>query len=163
MPNITLYPVEDLLPKIERTVARLSAQLAALAPDGEVHHIGATAIAGALTKGDVDMLVRVSAERFQAVVSGLREHFPIRQAANWTAEFASFGNDVAYELPVGIQVVIRDSASDFLLFLRDYLTSDPDALQTYNQLKLAHSREGPEGYWRAKDQFWSRILAGRPR
>ena len=161
MAGITLKSAEDLLPEAERIVSCLSAQLQSLAPDADVHHIGATAIAGALTKGDVDILLRVSAPRFQATVKVLSEHFAVKQASNWTAEFASFGDDVGYQLPVGIQVMVKDSNSDFLLYLRDYFRSRPAALREYNQLKVAHANAGAEDYWGAKDEFLAKILVSR--
>jgi GrpB-like predicted nucleotidyltransferase (UPF0157 family) len=163
MAGITLKAVEDLLPEVNRVVSRLSDRLRSLVPDAEFHHIGATAIAGALTKGDVDVLLRVSAQRFQATVDVLSAHFAIKQPSNWTAEFASFGDDAGYQLPVGIQVKVKDSDSDFLLYLRDYFRSRPAALREYNQLKVAHANEGREGYWRAKDGFLAGILASRNR
>jgi GrpB-like predicted nucleotidyltransferase (UPF0157 family) len=161
MAPIVLKSADDLIPQVELVVTRLSAQLGALLPGYAVHHIGATAIAGALTKGDVDVLLQVPAAEFPTAVRVLRENFPVRQAQNWTSEFASFGNDAAYELPVGIQVVVVGSELDFLPFLRDYFRANPDALREYNQLKLEHALEGPDGYWKAKDRYLATVLAIR--
>lgn len=115
----------------------------------------------AVTKGDVDVLVRVSSARFPLAVEALRRQFVVKQLANWTAEFASFGDDTGHELPLGIQVVVKDSENDFLLFLRDYLIADCAALEGYNRLKMNHAREGAQGYWEAKDAFLQRILGSR--
>ncbi len=161
MARIPLATADELRPQVERMLARVLAQLGALVPEGECHHIGATALPGALTKGDVDVLLRVSPARFQPAVESLRPHFAIKQPHNWTAEFASFGDDTGYELPLGVQVVVKDSPSDFLLFLRDYLAAHGEALAEYNRVKSAHAPEGPEAYWRAKDAFLARILANR--
>jgi GrpB-like predicted nucleotidyltransferase (UPF0157 family) len=136
-------------------------QLAALLPDAELHHIGATAIPGSVTKGDVDVLVRVSSEEFPQAVDVLRQRFAVKQATNWTGNFASFGDDSQYALPLGIQLVVKNSDVDFLLFLREYFIFNADALEEYNRLKLAHSKDGAEGYWRAKDLFLSKILRSR--
>jgi GrpB-like predicted nucleotidyltransferase (UPF0157 family) len=149
---------EDLAPKVERVLERLAPAVRALAPDVPWHHIGATAIPGSLTKGDVDLVLRVPAERFPAIVELLRHRFAIKQPENWTSDFASFGDDNGYELPVGIQVVVMDTNQDFFLFLRDYFTLNPVALDRYNELKRSHVGGGPEAYWKAKDQFLSQIL-----
>jgi GrpB-like predicted nucleotidyltransferase (UPF0157 family) len=114
-----------------------------------------------VTKGDVDILARVSPACFATAVEALRQQFVVKQPANWTAAFASFGDDLGYALPVGIQVVIKDSSDDFLLFLHSYLLSNRDALEEYNRLKRIHAREGAESYWKAKDAFLSKILASR--
>jgi GrpB-like predicted nucleotidyltransferase (UPF0157 family) len=161
MTSIVLTSVDDLAPRIQRTLDLLSAKLNSLQPDAAWHHIGSTAIPGALTKGDVDVLLRVSPERFQDIVTALRRHFTIKQASNWTSEFASFGDDSAYALPVGIQVVVEGSHLDFFLLLRDYLISNPDALRQYNLLKIAHADRGEQDYREAKDGFLGKILAGR--
>jgi GrpB-like predicted nucleotidyltransferase (UPF0157 family) len=163
MTGIALKRAEDLAPQVERVLDGVSARLRALVPDAEFHHIGATAIPGSLTKGDVDVLLLVSPGRFQATVDALRRHFDIKQPANWTSEFASFGDDLGYELPLGVQVVVKDSSADFLLFLRDYFIANPDALGEYNLLKMAHAAEGPERYWSAKDSFLATILTSRAR
>ena len=161
MTGITLKSADALAAKVEPILDRVFARLRVLVPDAELHHVGATAISGSLTKGDVDVLVQVSPARFQATVDVLRQHFVVKQPMNWTSEFASFGDDTGYELPLGIQVFVRDSSGDFLLFLRDYFIANPYALADYNRLKMAHADEGPEGYWKAKDAFFAKLLASR--
>jgi GrpB-like predicted nucleotidyltransferase (UPF0157 family) len=149
---------EDWQPVLESVLDLLRSSLRALVPDAELHHIGATSVRGALTKGDVDVLLRLSRERFPAIVEQLKGHFQIKQPANWTPEFASFGDDDHYALPVGIQVVVIDATEDSFLFLRDYFLRNPDALEQYNRLKAAAAPSGPEAYWKAKDGFLSGIL-----
>lgn len=159
--SMLLKKSDELLPQVERVLARLFSRISALLPEAELHHIGATALPGALTKGDIDVLLRVPLRRFSTAVDVLRQHFQIKQAVNWTPEFASFGDDTGYELRVGIQVVIKDSSMDFLLFLHDHFLHNPQALDEYNRLKTAHSDADHEHYWKAKDEFLSRILAAR--
>jgi uncharacterized protein len=118
-------------------------------------------VPGALTKGDIDILLRTSPSDFALTVAALKRHFQIKQRANWTLEFASFGEDAAYDLPVGVQVVVKNSRMDFFLFLREYFIKNPASLDEYNRMKAAHSRDGEKGYWKAKDEFLSKILAGR--
>ena len=161
MAPVNLKTADELKPQVQRVLSQVAAQLEALIPGTELHHIGATAIPGALTKGDIDVLLRVSGTRFQTVVDRLKRHFTIKQPANWTPGFASFGDDTSFELPLGVQVVVKDAREDFLLFLRDYLISHPEALAEYNRLKMTHAAEGPEGYWKAKDRFLAKILASR--
>ncbi len=139
----------------------MGAELAVLLPGAEWHHIGATAVPGALTKGDVDILLRLPRADFPGAVEALRRHFATKQPDNWTPEFASFGADAGYGLPLGVQVVVRDSPGDFLLFLRDYLATHGEALAEYNRVKSAHAADGPAAYWNAKDTFLARILAHR--
>lgn len=154
---------EALAPQVRAILPRLAEQIAAVLPGVEVHHIGATAIPGALTKGDLDVVLRVDHEQFQAAVAALRTRFDVRQPENWDATFASFGTDTAFDLPVGVQLVIKDSEADFFLTTRDYLIAHPSALADYNQAKRDHANQGANAYWAAKDRVLRDILARRNR
>ena len=159
MSAVRLMLADDLLPTVERILSQLFGQLRVSVPEAELHHIGATAIPGALTKGDLDVLLRVSAQCFENAVAALSNSFAVKQPENWTQEFASFGDDASYELPVGIQLVVKNSGDDFFLFLLDHFNSNPEALGEYNHLKRLHAANGPENYWKAKDEFLSKVLA----
>lgn len=134
-------------------------RIAALLPDVEVHHIGATAIPGALTKGDLDVLLRVDGCEFQSAIEILGTSFPVKQRQNWDSNFASFGSDTDYALPLGVQLVVRDSEADFFLFVRDYLISHPEALAAYNRVKREHAGSGVDEYWSAKNRVLAPIIA----
>jgi GrpB-like predicted nucleotidyltransferase (UPF0157 family) len=149
------------MPQVERVLDRALAQLWSLVPDAELHHIGATALPSGMTKGDVDLLVRVSPAQLAPTIAALQRCFVVKQPENWTADFASFGDDTGHALPLGIQVVVKDSSADFLLYLRDYFMAHRDALEQYNRLKMSHARQGAESYWKAKDEFLQGILAAR--
>lgn len=160
---IKLQSANELAPRVQQVLAAVREKLAAILPGTALEHIGATAIPGAITKGDVDIVLRVAPGAFPAIVDKLRAHFAVRQAANWNENFASFGDDMGYGLPLGIQVVIRDSDMDFLTYLRDYLADRPDVREEYNRVKLQNADQGPESYWKAKDAFFAKILAARRR
>ncbi len=153
---------KDLKPVVEANLPAIAARLAALLPKAEFHHVGATAICGALTKGDVDVLLRVEQADFTSAVSVLRRHFAIKQPENWTESFASFGDDDAYPFPLGVQLMVRDSESDFMLFLHEYFSSNAVRLAEYNRIKTESAPLGPDAYWRAKDRYLSAILQSRP-
>jgi N-acetylglutamate synthase-like GNAT family acetyltransferase len=56
---VGLHPVEGMASRVERALADLRQDLEVLVPGVEVEHIGATALPDGLTKGDVDVNVRV--------------------------------------------------------------------------------------------------------
>jgi len=161
MAKISLRSTRELSACIDRTLARLIPQLRALLPGAELHHVGATALPEAVTKGDLDILVRVPEAGFSEATETLKSHFSTKQPENWTHEFASFGDDTAYEVPVGVQLLVKDCEQDFMLFIRDYLAANPSAVAGYNRLKFDHAGDSGDGYWRAKDAFFSKILALR--
>jgi GrpB-like predicted nucleotidyltransferase (UPF0157 family) len=156
--SIVLKRTEELRPQVESILLEIFERVAALLPNAEYHHIGATAIPGSVTKGDIDIQVLVSPSRFESAKEVLRKHFEIKQPKNWTSSFASFGDDATYELQVGIQLAAKDSESDFLVYLRDYLIERPEELRVYNSIKQANARFGADQYWREKDKFFAKIL-----
>src|SRR5687768_14776969 len=126
---------DNLRPLLQANIPTISARLSALLPKAEFRHVGATAIPGAITKGDVDVLLRVDQVDFAPAVAVLRSHFETKQPENWTDVFASFGDNSSYPFPLGVQLVIRDSEGDFFLFLHEYFTSDVTHLSEYNRIK----------------------------
>ena len=154
---------DNLRPVLQSNLPKISARLSALLPKAEFHHIGATAIPGAVTRGDVDVLLRVEQVDFAAAVAVLRSHFVTKQPENWREVFASFGDDSSYPFPLGVQLVVRDSECDFFLFLHEYFTSDVSHLAECNRIKTESAPHGSEEYWKAKDRFLSSILASRPK
>lgn len=117
---------------------------------------------GALTKGDVDLVVRVAADRFPTAVAALRRLYTINQPENWTDSFASFKDDATFPLPFGAQLVINDSADDGFIALRDRLSSDPRALAGYNAIKREYEKASNAAY-RAAKGAWIEALLTEPR
>jgi GrpB-like predicted nucleotidyltransferase (UPF0157 family) len=159
--DVELRRVDELMPQVEATLEEALARVHGVLPDVETHHVGATAIPGAVTKGDVDIVVRVSATQFPVVVHSLGLLFEQKQVENWTDDFASLGDDDGCELPLGIQVVVRGSEFDVFLYLRDYLRAHVGAHEEYDRIKIEHTRGGADGYWEAKNAFLERVLATR--
>jgi predicted DCC family thiol-disulfide oxidoreductase YuxK/phenylpyruvate tautomerase PptA (4-oxalocrotonate tautomerase family) len=62
------------------------------APDLEVEHVVSTSIPGALTKGDVDVLVQVTAHDSDDAITQLRRVQAVHQPHNWTPTLASFAD-----------------------------------------------------------------------
>jgi len=158
---VKLRRADELKPQVESTLEVALARLHAALPGVETHHVGATAIPGAVTKGDVDLVVRITSAQFPLVVPSLGTLFDKKQAENRTDEFASLGDDGGCEPPLGIQVVVRGSELDIFLYLRDYLRAHDDAREEYDRIKIEHAGDMAGGYWNAKNAFLERILATR--
>lgn len=144
-------------------VRRETVRIVALLPGVEVGHVGGTSIPGAMTKGDVDLVVRVSGSEVQWVIAVLREVYSVNQPENWSPIFASFKDDSSFPLPLGVQVVVRGSACDFFHWFRQRLVSDPDALARYNEVKRRHEGADAESYREAKTAFIEALLTAENR
>jgi GrpB-like predicted nucleotidyltransferase (UPF0157 family) len=117
-------------------------------------------VLGALTKGDVDLAVRVEREELGPAQAELGGLYAIHQPENWTPTYASFIDPEAGDPPVGVQLVVRGSPDDRLFIgLRDLLRSDAELLAAYNDFKRAHEGATYEDYADAKERFWEPVLA----
>jgi GrpB-like predicted nucleotidyltransferase (UPF0157 family) len=125
-----------------------------LLPSAAVEHIGATAVPGALTKGDLDLLVSVPGEEFAAAVEALQGRYAIHQPENWGPTFASFKQEPAGDVPVGVQLVVAGSADErSFLDWRDRLRGDPELRAEYDAMKRAEAGSDPDAYWAVKNDF----------
>jgi GrpB-like predicted nucleotidyltransferase (UPF0157 family) len=145
--------------RVDTIVAQEVARLQAVLPHADVQHIGGTSIPGALTKGDVDLVVRVSAAEFDAARTVLRGFYAINQPENWTPSFASFKDDHGLPLPFGAQLVVIGSADDVFITIRDRLSRDPAAFAAYNAIKRVHHGGDHARYRAAKTELIERLIA----
>ncbi len=127
-------------------------------PDCQIEHIGATSLPDGVTKGDVDVNIRVPAARFAEAVEILGRRYDVAQPDNWSETFASFA-DPARALPVGLQVTVIGSHDDFLVPLRDLMRTDADLRHEYERCKRDAAGLGPDGYWAAKNELLTRVRA----
>lgn len=159
MAAVRIRSADDIRELAEATFDEHRRAVLALVPCAEVEHVGATAVPGALTKGDVDLLVRVGEPEFPTAVEALRRRYAIHQPHNWTPTLASFKASGAAELEVGIQLVAEGSDADrFFGPFRDALMNTPALLAEYNQLKLRLDGLDYERYTEQKGQFIERVL-----
>jgi len=119
-------------------------------------HVGATAIADCLTKGDLDIMVRVDAGEFDEAELALASLFA-RSRSDPADGFAGF-EDASASPHLGIQLVARGGAFDMFEKFRDRLNASPALLREYNALKRDHDGAAMEAYRSAKDRFIARTL-----
>jgi GrpB-like predicted nucleotidyltransferase (UPF0157 family) len=127
-------------------------------PFAEVHHIGSTAIPGSITKGDLDVNVRVDKQEFAKAVELLKAMYAINQPNNWTATFASFKND-RVGMDFGVQLTTIGSLEDTFLVHRDILLNRPELVEQLNILKLNYEGKSMDEYKKAKSDFFAKIEA----
>jgi GrpB-like predicted nucleotidyltransferase (UPF0157 family) len=159
MAVVRIRRVDDVQDLANAAVCAHRRSVLELVPGAEVEHVGATAVPGALTKGDVDLLVRVGEADFSAAADALTSRYAIHQPHNWTPTLASFSAADAGQLPVGIQLVVTGSEADrFFGPFRDALINNQTLLAEYNELKLRLDGVEYERYTEQKGQFIERVL-----
>ena len=151
--TLRFRPQRELWPIVDRAFQLYSREIRILVLSAQVEHVGATAIPGSLTKGDLDLLVRVPRGAFSVAVDALRGRYAIDQPADWTEAFASFGEEDG-ELPVGIQLVVAGSNVDITFrLLRRLFRTRPDLVEQSNELKRRFEDGDPGAYARAKQEL----------
>jgi GrpB-like predicted nucleotidyltransferase (UPF0157 family) len=131
--------------------------LAMLLPEAEIHHIGSTAVPGSITKGDLDIQVRVCASHFADADATLGNHYRRNLASTHTETFSSFKDDEA-DPPLGIQLTAINSPDDFFCTLRDYLIANADVNEQYNDLKREFEGAAMDEYRTAKSAFLEALI-----
>ncbi len=149
---------DDLLPEAERILAEQRDALRAAGVPGDLELVGGSSVPGALTRGDVDLHLRVSPADFAAAVDALRRTHAVVHPEIWGPTLAAF-EAVGSALPTGIAVTPAGSEHD-LRFTRTWqlLRADPALVQEYNAAKLADDGPAGEGYEERKSAFFDRVL-----
>ena len=119
--------------------------------------VGGSSLPLALTKGDVDLHLRVPVYAFPSVVTALSEIYEVVHPEIWQRTLATFAVEAA--LPTGMAVTPAGSEHD-LRFTRSWerLAADPALVVAYNDLKVRH-RDDPGEYERQKSAFFDSLAS----
>ena len=134
--------------------------VSALPASAEVLHVGATAVRGCLTKGDLDIVVRVDRADFAVSEALLAKRFSRNDGSIRTDEFAAF-EDAGRSPSLGVQLTVKGGALDDFHPFVEALRRDPVLLRRYNDLKLRFSGKPMADYRAAKDAFVAEVLSNK--
>ena len=148
---------DRLLDEARAARDEVAAALTHLRVPGELVLTGATSVAGALTKGDIDLHLRVETGHYTATVALLGDTYRAASVHAWADTLAVF--DVPGPRPTGLAVTPVGSVHDqrFRLTWRA-LRRDPRLLAEYNALKRA--AYGTTEYEERKSAFFTAITDG---
>lgn len=145
----------------DQLFARTAATLREVLPaSADICHIGATAIPGCLTKGDLDLVVRVAQGDFDRADEALAKLFARNLGSTRTATFSAF-EDPAASPPLGIQLAAIGSPDDCFHLFAQALLKDAALVAQYNDLKRHFDGRPMAEYRSAKDAFIAEVLGHR--
>lgn len=153
-----LRPGADFLDMARVILRHERDRLAVLLPNPhELVLIGGSSLPLALTKGDVDLHLRVPVDAFPPVVTALNDIYEVVHPEIWQTTLATFAVEAA--LPTGMAVTPAGSEHD-LRFTRSWqrLAEDPALVVAYNDLKVRH-RDDPGEYERQKSAFFDSLAS----
>ena len=140
---------------------QLSAIIRQALPASRIEHIGSSSIAGAVSKGDLDIFVGVEAEQFHDAIAAIESlGFRIKTESFRNETLCPFASD-AYRLPIGLQLVANRSEFECFLGFRDWMNADADLRFEYNRLKRQASDLNEAEYRRLKSDFIENVLNRR--
>lgn len=154
---VNFKPSENIRTSAEKLFQQERLRILETLPRADVQHIGASSIPGTITKGDLDMNVRVSRKDFKKAVELLKKLYEINQPENWSDDFASFKDDRSFDLDLGVQLVIINSNSDDFVKIRDLLSGRPDLVEKCNKMKMRFEGKSMEEYRREKAEFFENL------
>ena len=136
--------------------------LSSILPDARIEHVGASAIAGAYSRGGVDICVAVPRDAYDESLgvlceAGYVQHCPQSQddgTDRLVALVAPHG-DVALTL----QLIESGSTHEALMRFRDALRADATLLARYNAIKIESAPHGAAAYADAKARFVADVLS----
>jgi GrpB-like predicted nucleotidyltransferase (UPF0157 family) len=153
--RVFFLDVADCRERADVLFGEVEARVRALLPGASVEHVGSTALPDGLTKGDLDVQVRVAAAQFEQAcraLEGLYEPNP----GGFTDRGRSFKDDDT-DPPLGLHVTIIDGPSDIQHRQRDLLRARPDLRREYDALKRRFHGGEMAAYREAKGAFFGRI------
>lgn len=150
---------DDLRAEAVEVLAAERAALHAAGVPGDLVWVGGSSVPGALTRGDVDLHLRVQPDAFATAVRLLRRDHAVVHPEIWCATLATF--DVDAPLPAGLAVTPVGSEHD-VRFTRTWalLRADARLLAEYNRVKAEADDVAPDEYEARKSAFFDQILAG---
>ena len=149
---------ESGLPTARHCFAEVAAVIFAKLPYAEVEHVGGTAVPGCLTKGDIDVLVRVSRADFQQALTVL-DDLLVRSTRNEPADDYVEYEYSAAAVATSVQLVAAGGTHDDFHRLKAILKADPEALERFNAMKLRYDGRSMTEYRQAKAALVDSLLA----
>ncbi len=157
MGSVYFKPSSEFLAKATEVFEQQRVKLIKLMPYSDIQQVGSTAIPNSITKGDLDIVVRVPVDKFTSATEVLKSSYKINQPENWSKIFASFKDEDNLGIDFGVQLVIKDSRSDDFIKLRDVLRNNPQLVEDYNAMKLKYEGKNMDDYRKEKADFFQKL------
>ena len=156
MERVFFQDVSKVRKAVETAFRRHRRRIKRLVPDGSIEHVGSTVIPNCLTKGDLDIQVRVPRAAYPVAKSALLRHYEILPGGFTGRSAVSFKDDNA-TISVGVHLTVMGGSSDIQWRFREVFLARADLLQAYDALKRRFEGKSMATYRRAKTRFFQKL------
>lgn len=156
MGTVHFVKTDYIANKIDALFTTERQRLSTLLPNADIQHVCGTSVPGSISKGDLDINIRVRANEFPEVTKILTGLYQINQPDNWTPAFASFKDE---SRDLGIQLTVIGSIDDYFVAQRDYLREHPEKVSELNAIKEKFEGKNMHEYRKEKGKFFDRLNA----
>lgn len=157
MEHVNFFDNKLFYVNAEKTFLAQKNTIKKLLPEADVQHVGSTAIPNCITKGDLDIQVRVVLEQFPKAVQELSSLYEVNDGSVKTDTFRAFKNDSTIP-PLGVQLTVIDSEFDFFWKFRDVLLLNNKFRKEYDEVKRKYEGKEMDEYREAKNAFFQRLM-----
>jgi len=157
--TVSFLPEAHFRTRVFRRFEQLTGELTVLIPDADIQHVGSTAIPGSLTKGDLDIQVRVSAATYPIAKQRLAEIYDVNVGGFAAGDAVSF-EDYTSVPSVGVHLTVIGGSADIQWRFRDLLAASEALRREYDDLKRQFEGKSMARYREAKEKFVMRVLDG---
>ncbi|MEC1153931.1 GrpB family protein [Cytobacillus horneckiae] len=126
-------------------------------PFADVQHVGSSAIPNSLTKGDLDIQVRVTLEQFPIAVQTLEALYELNEGSSKTDCFRAF-KDNSTVPALGVQLTVINSEVDFFWKFREVLLINDKYRKEYDDIKRNYEGKEMDKYREAKSEFFGKLM-----
>ena len=151
---VKFVKTDDIADKVKALFGAEKEHLAKNLPKAIIEHVGGTSIPGSISKGDIDINIRVQPEDFEKTMEILKTIYKAHRPDTWPEGFACF-KDVPRNLD--IQLTIIGSAGDYFVMQREYLKNHPEVVSELNALKEQFEGKDEREYGNAKGKFFEHL------
>lgn len=155
--KVCFFKEEDNRDEVEKLFNSQKDLILKLIPEADVQHVGSTAVPGSLTKGDLDIQVRVSLESFESASLALTQLYQINHGSDRNESFIAFKKDFI-QISLGVQLSVINSPYDIFWKIRDFFLKHKDWNDDYNLLKESFEGKSMIEYRKAKSAFLEKMM-----
>jgi len=153
---MTFVSENEVRESVAQLFSQIKQQLSELLPGADIQHVGSTAIPGCLTKGDLDVQIRVSAEVYPEARRKLAEIYKVNDGG-FVADDATSFEDYDTQPPHGVHLTVIDGSCDIQWRFRDAVCASEKLRKEYDAFKRGFEGQSAEAYINAKYHFVLRV------